>query len=103
MLNIKKIIASGEIGTVASGWGQWGFAINPEAPSSAWKLNKELGGGGTFSDNGIHVVDFILGLFGEPERAIGVSRLDGFQSLCYGTAGKNRRDGDPGFRLRTLR
>ena len=77
--DIKKIIASGEIGTVASGWGQWGFAINPEAPSSAWKLNKELGGGGTFSDNGIHVVDFILGLFGEPERAIGVSRLDGFK------------------------
>ncbi len=77
-LDIKDIIDSGQIGSVVSCFGQWGFNIKLDAPSSKWKLDKELGGGGTLSDNGIHVLDFILGIFGVPSRVIGNSRLCGF-------------------------
>lgn len=77
-LDIKSIINSGQIGNVVSCFGQWGFNIKLDAPSSKWKLDRKLGGGGTFSDNGIHVVDFILGIFGVPSKVIGNSRLCGF-------------------------
>ncbi len=77
-LDIKNIIDSGKIGNVVSCFGQWGFNIKLDAPSSKWKLDKNLGGGGTFSDNGIHAIDFILGIFGEPNNVIGNSRLGNF-------------------------
>ena len=77
--DIKDIINSGKIGNVVSCFGQWGFNIKLDAPSSKWKLNKDLGGGGTFSDNGIHVIDFILGIFGTPNKVIGNSRLNSFK------------------------
>lgn len=76
---LKDIINSGQIGNVVSCWGQWGFNIKLDAPSSKWKLNKDLGGGGTFSDNGIHVIDFVLGLFGNPKQVIGNSNLNDFK------------------------
>lgn len=76
---LKDIISSGQIGNVVSCWGQWGFNIKLDAPSSKWKLNKGLGGGGTFSDNGIHVIDFVLGLFGNPKKVIGNSNLNYFK------------------------
>ena len=82
--DIKKIIASGEIGTVASGWGQWGFAINPEAPSSAWKLNKELGGGGSLGN------ETMLLLYGDKDIAVHSSHTlpsQGNHLLLYGTKG----------------
>ncbi len=82
-MDIKKMINSQKIGDVVSCWGQWGFAIKPQAASSVWKLDKNLGGGGTFSDNGIHVIDFIIGLFGIPEKVIGNSRLNSFKET-YG-------------------
>lgn len=77
--DIKDIINSGKIGNVVSCFGQWGFNIKLDAPSSKWKLDKDLGGGGTFSDNGIHVIDFILGIFGNPSKVIGNSRLGNFK------------------------
>lgn len=78
--DIKKIINQGEIGEVIDGYGQWGFNIKLDAPSSTWKLDKNLGGGGTFSDNGIHVIDFILGIFGKPTQVFGHSRFTPFKS-----------------------
>lgn len=77
--DIKKIINQGEIGEVIGGYGQWGFNIKLDAPSSTWKLDKNLGGGGTFSDNGIHVIDFILGIFGKPTQVLGHSRFTSFK------------------------
>lgn len=77
-LDIKRVIDSGQIGNVVSCFGQWGFNIKLDAPSSKWKLDKNLGGGGTLSDNGIHVLDFILGIFGVPSKVIGNSRLCNF-------------------------
>lgn len=77
--DIKDIINSGKIGNVVSCFGQWGFNIKLDAPSSKWKLDKDLGGGGTFADNGIHVIDFILGIFGNPSKVIGNSRWGSFK------------------------
>lgn len=77
--DIWEFINSEQIGKVVSCWGQWGFNINIEAPSSLWKLDKSLGGGGTCSDNWIHVIDFILGLFGSPEKVTGNSRITPFK------------------------
>lgn len=76
---LKSLIISKEIGDIVSCWGQWGFNIKIDAPSSKWKLNKELGGGGTFADNGIHVIDFVLALFGNPKKVIGNSTLNNFK------------------------
>lgn len=76
--DLKNLISSKRIGDVISVWGQWGFEINQKAASSIWKLNKENSGGGTLNDNGIHVIDFLLALFGNPKDVVGKSRLGGF-------------------------
>ena len=44
-------------------------------------MDKDLSGGGTFSDNGIHVIDFVLGLFGNPKKVIGNSNLNNFREV----------------------
>lgn len=77
--DIKDIINSGKMGEIVSSWIQWGFNINLDAPSSAWKLDKNLGGGGTLSDNGIHAIDLIIGFFGEPNQVKGNSRINKFK------------------------
>lgn len=69
--DINKIIASGEIGSVVEVYIQCGFKMNTNVSNAIWKLEPSLGGEGTFSDNGIHVVDFIVGLFGTPTGIFG--------------------------------
>lgn len=64
--DIISIINSGKIGNVSEVYCQWGFKLNVNAPNALWKLNPKLGGVGTFSDNGIHIIDFIIGIFGLP-------------------------------------
>ncbi len=76
--DLKNILSSNVIGNVVSVWGQWGFEIKPDAASSVWKLNQEKSGGGTLHDNGIHVLDFMLALFGMPKAVAGVSRFNDF-------------------------
>ncbi len=76
---LSVMLQNKRIGEVRSVWGQWGFNINPQAASSLWKLDNNLGGGGTFSDNGIHVIDFIVGLFGADCTVCGSSRLFAFK------------------------
>ena len=69
--DIISIIKSNEIGDVTEVYCQWGFKLNLNATNATWKLNPILGGDGTFSDNGIHIVDFMLGIFGEPNGVFG--------------------------------
>jgi predicted dehydrogenase len=69
--DIKTLIENGEIGKLLNASMQWGFEMNLEAPNAIWKLNPELGGKGTFSDNGIHIVDLAIHLFGVPSRISG--------------------------------
>ena len=69
--DIINIISSGEIGNVANVYCQWGFKLNVNATNAIWKLDPALGGEGTFSDNGIHIIDFIVGIFGAPNNVFG--------------------------------
>jgi predicted dehydrogenase len=69
--DIIASIASREIGDVVEVYCQWGFKLNATAPNAVWKLDPSLGGEGTFSDNGVHIVDFILGIFGVPDGVFG--------------------------------
>lgn len=69
--DIKKILKEGRIGQVEYVHFQWGFHLNVDAANAKWKLDKTLGGGGTFSDNGVHIVDLVIGLFGKPEGVYG--------------------------------
>ncbi|MCO6487083.1 MAG: Gfo/Idh/MocA family oxidoreductase [Phaeodactylibacter sp.] len=80
--DVKNWIQSGEIGRVLNVWCQWGFFMNIDVPKAAWKLNPRKAGAGTFSDNGIHVVDLILHLFGPPQGVFGKSRKIRFGRTC---------------------
>ena len=89
--DIKKIIKDGKIGQVEYVHFQWGFHLNTDAANAKWKLDETLGGGGTFSDNGVHIVDFAIGLFGKPEGVYGHCFREEFEQvydnetamLCY--------------------
>lgn len=69
--DMKEFIQSGLIGEVLNVSMQWGFEMNLEAPSAIWKTNPQLGGKGTFSDNGVHIVDLVIFLFGLPNSIYG--------------------------------
>ncbi len=69
--DIKKFIQEDLIGEVLNVSIQWGFEMNLQAPNAIWKTNPNLGGKGTFSDNGIHVVDLAIFLFGYPNSIYG--------------------------------
>lgn len=70
-VDIKNFIQSGTIGDISNVFCQWGFGLNTSAANARWKLEPELGGAGTFSDNGIHVLDLMIGLFGKPKGVFG--------------------------------
>jgi|GEM_PF-1284722 len=69
--DMKEFIQNGLIGEVLNVSIQWGFEMNLEAPSAIWKTNPMLGGKGTFSDNGVHIVDLAIFLFGLPKLIYG--------------------------------
>jgi predicted dehydrogenase len=71
--DIKSIISTGQIGDVISVIAQWGFKLNKDDKNALWKLKPELGGKGTLGEQGIHLVDLFLYLFGKPERVLGHS------------------------------
>jgi predicted dehydrogenase len=91
VVDIKAIIDAGDIGPVTHVWCQWGYDLNRSARNASWKTDPNLGGGGTFLDNGIHIVDIALALFGSPTRVFGqciTIRLQGIYDnesamLCY--------------------
>jgi len=69
--DIKEFIQNGSIGELLDVSIQWGYEMNLEAPSAIWKTNPDLGGKGTLNDNGIHIVDLVIYLFGLPESIHG--------------------------------
>lgn len=89
--DIINIINNGEIGDVIEVYCQWGFKLNENAPNASWKLEPLLGGEGTFSDNGIHIIDFMIGIFGTPDGVFGHCFKSAFENvfdtetamLCY--------------------
>lgn len=89
--DIISIIKNGEIGDIIEVYCQWGFMLNINAPNALWKLNPDLGGDGTFSDNGVHIIDFVLGIFGPPSSVLGHCVKNSFKQsydtetamMCY--------------------
>ncbi len=69
--DIKGFLQSSLIGEVLNVSLQWGYEMNLKAPNAIWKINPKLGGKGTFSDNGIHIVDLAIFLFGLPKSIYG--------------------------------
>jgi predicted dehydrogenase len=61
---IKRLLASGEIGEVVSANFTWDFQLDPESPNAAWKLDPALNGPTCLSDAGVHCIDLAIGLFG---------------------------------------
>lgn len=78
---IKRILTNDEIGDVLSVYAQWGFQLNPQDKNAQWKLKPELGGNGTLGEQGIHLVDLFLYLFGRPEKILGHSFSHSFKTI----------------------
>ena len=82
---LGRVIDSGELGTpyiAKAGW-----LRRAGIPGSSWFAQKEQAGGGPLLDLGVHVIDYVLHLLGEPEVAtvsastyaeLGAQALDGF-------------------------
>jgi predicted dehydrogenase len=80
-----RIIDSGVLGTpyiAKAGW-----LRRAGIPGSSWFAQKELSGGGPLLDLGVHVIDYVLHLLGEPEVAtvsastyaeLGAKAIEGF-------------------------
>lgn len=77
--DIKDIIRGGTMGDIKSVNAQWGYMMNPQSPNAQWKTDPDLGGGGTFNDNGVHMIDFVLGLFGAPSEVGGYCYHSGYE------------------------
>lgn len=61
---IKRIIASGEIGEVDSATFVWDFLLDPDSPNAVWKRDPALNGPTCLTDAGVHCIDMAIGLFG---------------------------------------
>ncbi|MDO8571201.1 MAG: Gfo/Idh/MocA family oxidoreductase [bacterium] len=74
IVDVKNYVSRGLIGKILGVYIQWGFEMNLTAANARWKMDPGLGGKGTFNDNGIHIVDLALYLFGRPNFVYGVGR-----------------------------
>ncbi len=91
---IHDAIAQGRIGAMVTAWMQWGYRLDPRDKTATWKLDPTRSGGGTFHDNGVHLIDLVMYLFGMPDsvsayptspRAVGSPR-SATAVLTYGDA-----------------
>jgi predicted dehydrogenase len=80
IVKLKEIVVGGELGAINSIRLDLGHGGAPDDANS-WKLNKELAGGGSLLDPGIHLLDLIMYLFqGETDEISidGVNYWSGF-------------------------
>lgn len=81
IVDIRDLLAAGNVGAVRRVEAQWSFLLNPVAANARWKLDPDLGGRTAFYDAGIHAIDLVLYLFGIP-RAV---RAGGFRVDSWDT------------------
>jgi len=62
---IRNAVQSGEIGRAVSVSAEWSFKLNPDAPSSLWKLDPKVSGATCVYDAGVHCLDALQGIFGD--------------------------------------
>lgn len=72
--DIKDFLNNKLIGEILNVVIEWGFEMNLNATNAVWKVNPTLGGKGTLNDNGIHILDLLLLLFGTPNYIYGKNR-----------------------------
>lgn len=72
---IKNYIESGKLGKISFVYAKWDYLLDSKKPSSLWKCDYEKSGGGVMNDVGIHLLDFIVGLFGKPIRVEGKGEI----------------------------
>jgi len=61
---IKSVVSSGEIGTIFK---TKGYGIHENWGPEGWFVQKELAGGGALIDMGVHAIDTVRYLLGEPQ------------------------------------
>lgn len=70
---IRSAVESGELGRVVSVLAEWSFKLNPDAPSSIWKLDSTVSGVSCINDAGIHCLDTLQGIFGEGDAVAAIA------------------------------
>jgi 1,5-anhydro-D-fructose reductase (1,5-anhydro-D-mannitol-forming) len=78
-IEMRRLIASGELGPVSAARTFWG--IQRDGPPQEWRQRVDQAGWGVLGDIGTHHVDLLRMLLGEVESAVGIT---GHQ-LGYGT------------------
>jgi 1,5-anhydro-D-fructose reductase (1,5-anhydro-D-mannitol-forming) len=78
-IEMRRLIASGEIGAVSAARTFWG--IQRDGPPQAWRQRIDQAGWGVLGDIGTHHVDLLRMLLGEVESAVGLTAY----LLGYGT------------------
>lgn len=69
VINMKKLIDSGEYGKVIWMRGRYGKSVTADYYSE-WRSKKELAGGGILMDQGIHMLDLFLFLGGDFDKVM---------------------------------
>jgi len=71
MQDIRELLQANAVGQVTHAWIQWGYQMDLTIPKAVWKTGPNTAGNGAFADNGIHIIDLTLFLFGNPISVMG--------------------------------
>ncbi len=83
----KELIANGELGTPYLIRSRFGHGGRP-GYEKEWHTNRELSGGGVLLEQGIHLLDLVRHLLGEPSKVLGSSHtffwdIPGVEDNCF--------------------
>jgi predicted dehydrogenase len=83
----KELIAAGELGTLYFIRSRFGHGGRP-GYEKEWHTNQELSGGGVLLEQGIHLLDLVRYLLGEPSKVLGSSHtffwdIPGVEDNCF--------------------
>ena len=72
---IRRYVHSGKLGKISFIYAKWDYMLDTNKTSSQWKTNYQKSGGGVMNDVGIHLLDFVTGIFGRPKRIYGTGKM----------------------------
>lgn len=75
--DLLDTVSSGVIGEIVYAEGSWGYELDLTAQYAKWKLDQSKGGRSVMGDPGIHVLDIMYALFGNPNeiKSVGSSSV----------------------------